>query len=59
MSAGKRYIEEFDGVPGVNISALKDAYEHGRWDEVHAEALRLAQRKRLIIENSIDMLNKI
>ncbi len=58
IKTAQRYLDEFKGVDGVDVSALQDAYNHGRWDDIRSEALKLAQTKRGIIENSIAAINK-
>jgi len=58
ISAGKRYLDEFEGVDNVDTSALREAYEHGRWEDVRSEALKLAQKKRSVLEYSIEKMNE-
>lgn len=58
IKTAQRYLDEFRDVDGADISALQDAYEHARWDDVRSEALKLAQMKRGIIEDGIAAINK-
>ena len=58
MRSAETYIKDFKDFEGVDTSALEDAYKHARWDEVRSEALKLAQKKRSIIENSIDAMKE-
>lgn len=58
IKTAQRYLDEFRGMDGVDTSALEDAYNHARWDDVRSEALKLAQTKRSIIEDSIAAINK-
>ena len=58
ISAGKRYLDEFEGVEKVDTTALREAYEHGRWDDVRSEALKLAQKKRSVLEYGIEKMNE-
>lgn len=55
IASAKQYLADFEGMDGVDTSALRDAYEHGRWDDVRSEALVLAQKKRQIIESGISL----
>lgn len=53
IRSAKQYLSDFEGMDGVDTSALRDAYEHGRWEDVRSEALVLARMKRQIIEKEI------
>lgn len=57
MDAAERYLDEFKDIDGFDTSALQDAYDHARWDDVRSEALKLAQAKRSIIEGGINAMN--
>lgn len=59
MDAAERYLDEFKDIEGFDTSALQDAYDHARWDDVRSEALKLAQAKRSIIESGIDIRNEL
>lgn len=59
MDAAERYLDEFKDIEGFDTSALQDAYDHARWDDVRSEALKLAQAKRGIIESGIDIRNEL
>lgn len=59
MRSAETYIKDFKDFEGVDTSALEDAYKHARWDEVRSEALKLAQKKRGIIESGIDIRNEL
>lgn len=59
MRSAETYIKDFKDFEGVDTSALEDAYKHARWDEVRSEALKLAQKKREIIESGIDIRNEL
>ena len=58
MDAAERYLDEFKDIDGFDTSALQDAYDHARWDDVRSEALKLAQTKRGIIESGINAMNE-
>lgn len=58
MRSAETYIKDFKDFEGVDTSALENAYKHARWDDVRSEALKLAQKKRSIIENSIDAMKE-
>lgn len=58
MDAAGRYLDEFKDIDGFDTSALQDAYDHARWDDVRSEALKLAQAKRGIIESGINAMNE-
>lgn len=58
MDAAERYLDEFKDIDGFDTSALRDAYDHARWDDVRSEALKLAQSKRGIIESGINAMNE-
>ena len=58
MDAAERYLDEFRDIDGFDTSALQDAYDHARWDDVRSEALKLAQTKRGIIESGINAMNE-
>ena len=59
IRAAKQYLSDFEGIDSVDTSALRDAYEHGRWEDVRSEALILAQKKRSIIESSISVQKEL
>lgn len=59
MDVAQRYLKDFEGMDGFDTSALQEAYNHGRWDDVRSEALKLAQAKRGIIESGIDIRNEL
>ncbi|MDO4813433.1 MAG: hypothetical protein Q3995_07960, partial [Eubacteriales bacterium] len=52
------YIKDFKNIPGVDTSALKDAYKQGKWEDVRKEALKLALMKRSIIKQSMDAIKE-
>ena len=58
MDAAERYLDEFKDIDGFDTSALQEAYDHARWDDVRSEALKLAQAKRGIIESGINTMNE-
>ena len=58
MDAAERYLDEFKDIDGFDTSALQEAYDHARWDDVRSEALKLAQAKRGIIESGINAMNE-
>lgn len=59
MRSAETYIKDFKDFEGVDTSALEDAYKHARWDEVRSEALKLAQKKRSIIESGISIRGEL
>ena len=59
IRSAEQYLSDFEGVDGVDTSALRDAYEHGRWEDVRSEALVLAQKKRSIIESGISIQKEL
>ena len=59
MDAAQRYLDEFKEMDGFDTSALQDAYDHARWDDVRSEALKLAQTKRSIIEDGISIKTEL
>lgn len=52
-------LSDFEDMDDVDTSALRDAYEHARWDDVRKEALTLAQKKREIIEGGLSLYNEL
>lgn len=59
MRSAETYIKDFKDFEGVDTSALEDAYKYARWDEVRSEALKLAQKKRSIIESGISIRGEL
>lgn len=59
MRSAETYIKDFKDFEGVDTSALEDAYKHARWDDVRSEALKLAQKKRSIIESGISIRGEL
>ena len=59
IASAKQLLSDFEGMEGVDTSALRDAYEHARWEDVRSEALALAQKKRSIIEDAISIKNEL
>ncbi len=58
IKSAETLFSDFEGFKGVDITALKEAYKHARWDDVRAEALKLAQVKRSIIETGLETIKK-
>ncbi len=58
IASAKQYLADFEDMSGVDTSALREAYKHGRWGDVRIEALKLAQKKRSIVENGISLKNE-
>lgn len=52
-------LTDFEGIDGVNTSAMETAYLEGRYDDARTEALKLAQKKRSIIESGISLRGEL
>lgn len=52
-------LTEFEGIDGVDTSAMENAYREGRYDDARSEALKLAQKKRSIIESGISLRGEL
>lgn len=48
-------LTDFEGIDGVDTSAMENAYREGRYDDARSEDLILAQKKRSIIESGISL----
>lgn len=59
IKSAQTLLSDFEGMDGFDTSALQEAYNHGRWDDVRSEALKLAQAKCGIIESGIDIRNEL
>lgn len=52
-------LSDFEGIDSVDISAMETAYRNGRYDDARSEALKLAQKKRSIIESGISLRGEL
>lgn len=52
-------LSDFEGIDSVDTSAMETAYRNGRYDDARSEALKLAQKKRSIIENGISLRGEL
>lgn len=59
IRAAETLLSDFEGMDGVDTSALRDAIKHARWDDARSEALILAQKKRSIIEKGISIKSEL
>lgn len=59
IHSAETLLSDFEGMDGVDTSALRDAIKHARWDDARSEALILAQKKRSIIEKGISIKSEL
>lgn len=52
-------LSDFKGIDSVDTSAMETAYHNGRYDDARSEALKLAQKKRSIIESGISLRGEL
>lgn len=52
-------LSDFEGIDSVDTSAMETAYHNGRYDDARSEALKLAQKKRSIIESGISLRGEL
>lgn len=52
-------LSDFEGIDSVDTSAMETAYRNGRYDDARSEALKLAQKKRSIIESGISLRGEL
>lgn len=52
-------LSDFEGIDSVDTSAMEAAYRNGRYDDARSEALKLAQKKRSIIESGISLRGEL
>lgn len=52
-------LSDFEGIDSVDTSAIETAYRNGRYDDARSEALKLAQKKRSIIESGISLRGEL
>lgn len=52
-------LSDFEGIDSVDTSAMETAYRNGRYDDTRSEALKLAQKKRSIIESGISLRGEL
>lgn len=52
-------LSDFEGIDSVDTSAMETAYRNGHYDDARSEALKLAQKKRSIIESGISLRGEL